>query len=120
MKKLLILSVVILGFAAQAQHHPTVPSYDELKTTGYEAYQNQDYKTDWIPTLSDRYMRQQVPDSVYLERLQVMSDADQNARRMLDSEVGNDSVWRVIHEVDAANLIGLKQLIAERGFPTLS
>ncbi len=79
-----------------------------------------DYNPDWIPTLSDRYMRQQVPDSVYLERLQAMSDADQNARRMLGSEVGNDSVWRVIHEVDAANLIGLKQLIAERGFPTLS
>ncbi len=79
-----------------------------------------DYNPDWIPTLSDRYMRQQVPDSVYLERLQVMSNADQNARRMLGSEVGNDSVWRVIHEVDAANLIGLKQLIAERGFPTLS
>ena len=48
MKKLLILSVVFLAFAAQAQ---------------------------------------QVPDSVYLERLQVMSDADQNARRMLDSEL---------------------------------
>ena len=79
-----------------------------------------DYNSDWIPTLSDRYMRQQVPDSVYLEQLQVMSDADQNARRMLDSKVGNDSVWRVIHEVDAANLVGLKQLIAERGFPTLS
>ena len=79
-----------------------------------------DYNPDWIPTLSDRYMRQQVPDSVYLEHLQVMSDADQNARRMLDSEVGYDSVWRVIHEVDAANLVGLKQLIAERGFPTLS
>ena len=79
-----------------------------------------DYNPDWIPTLSDRYMRQQVPDSVYLERLQAMSDADQDARRMLDSELGKDSIWRVIHEVDAANLIGLKQLIAERGFPTLS
>ena len=30
---------------------------------------------------------QQVFDTVYLERLQAMSDADQNARRMLDSEV---------------------------------
>ena len=76
-----------------------------------------DYNPDWIPTLSDRYMRQQVPDPVYLERLQAMSDADQDARRMLDSE---DSVWRVIHRVDSANLIELKQLIAERGFPTLS
>ena len=63
---------------------------------------------------------QQVPDSVYLERLQEMSDADQSARRMLDSELNKDSVWRVIHAVDAANLIELKQLIAERGFPTLS
>ena len=81
MKKLLILSVVFLAFAAQAQ---------------------------------------QVPDSVYLERLQVMSDADQNARRMLDSELNNDSVWRVIHAVDSANLIELKQLIDGRGFPTLS
>ena len=79
-----------------------------------------DYNPDWIPKLSDRYLRQQVPDSVYLERLQVMSDADQNARRMLDSELNNDSVWRVIHRVDSANLIEFKQLIAERGFPTLS
>jgi hypothetical protein len=63
---------------------------------------------------------QQVPDPVYLERLQEMSDADQNARRMLDSELDKDSVWRVIHAVDSANLIELKQLIAERGFPTLS
>ena len=63
---------------------------------------------------------QQVPDSVYLERLQEMSDADQSARRMLDSELNKDSVWRVIHAVDAANLIELKQLIDERGFPTLS
>jgi len=52
--------------------------------------------------------------------LQAMSDADQDARRMLDSELGKDSVWRVIRKVDAANLIELKQLIAERGFPTLS
>lgn len=81
MKKLLILSVLFLAFAVQAQ---------------------------------------QVPDPVYLERLQVMSDADQNARRMLDSELDKDSVWRVIHAADAANLIELKQLIAERGFPTLS
>ena len=63
---------------------------------------------------------QQVPDSVYLERLQEMSDADQSARRMLDSELNKDSVWRVIHAVDSANLIELKQLINERGFPTLS
>ena len=81
MKKLLILPILFLSFAAQAQ---------------------------------------QVPDSVYLERLQVMSDADQNARKMLDSEQGSDSAWQVIHKVDAANLIDLKQLIAERGFPTLS
>ena len=74
MKRLLILSVVILAFSAQAQ---------------------------------------QVPDPVYLERLQAMSDADQDARRMLDSELGKDSVWRVIHAVDAANLIELKQLIDE-------
>jgi hypothetical protein len=79
-----------------------------------------DYNPDWIPTLYDQYLRQQVPDPVYLERLQVMSDADQNARRMLDSELNNDSVWRVIHAVDSANLIELKQLINERGFPTLS
>lgn len=79
-----------------------------------------DYNPDWIPKLSDRYLRQQVPDSVYLERLQVMSDADQNARRMLDSELNNDSVWRVIHAVDSANLIELKRLIDECGFPTLS
>ena len=45
MKKLLILSVVFLAFAAQAQIRPSVPSYDELKKTGYEAYQSQDYKT---------------------------------------------------------------------------
>jgi len=63
---------------------------------------------------------QQVPDSVYLERLQVMSDADQNARKMLDSELDKASAWLVIHSVDSANLIELKQLIAERGFPTLS
>lgn len=81
MKRLLILSVVVLAFSAQAQ---------------------------------------QVPDSVYLERLQVMSDADQNARRMLDSELDKGSAWQVIHAVDSANLIELKQLIAERGFPTLS
>ena len=81
MKKLLILPILFLSFAAQAQ---------------------------------------QVPDSVYLERLQEMSDADQSARRMLDSELNKDSVWRVIHAVDAANLIELKQLIDERGFPTLS
>ena len=79
-----------------------------------------DYNPYWIPALSDQYLRQQVPDPVYLERLQVMSDADQNARRMLDSELNNDSVWRVIHAVDSANLIELKQLINERGFPTLS
>lgn len=63
---------------------------------------------------------QQVPDPVYLERLQVMSDADQNARKMLDSELDKASAWLVIHSVDSANLIELKQLIAERGFPTLS
>jgi hypothetical protein len=79
-----------------------------------------DYNPDWIPKLSDRYLRQQVPDPVYLEHLQVMSDADQNARRMLDSELNNDSAWQVIHAVDSANLIELKQLINERGFPTLS
>ena len=79
-----------------------------------------DYYPDWIPALSDRYLRQQVPDSVYLKHLRAMSDADQNARKMLDSELRKDSVWRVIHEVDAANLIELKQLIDERGFPTLS
>ena len=79
-----------------------------------------DYNPVWIPYLSDRYMRQQVCDTVYLERLQAMADADQNARRLLDSTLNRDSVWRVIHEVDAANLIGLKQLIADRGFPTLS
>ena len=45
MKKLLILSVLFLDFAAQAQDRPSVPSYDELKKTGYEAYQSQDYKT---------------------------------------------------------------------------
>lgn len=81
MKKLLILTVFFLAFAAQAQ---------------------------------------QVPDSVYLEHLQVMSDADQNARRMLDSELDKGSAWQVIHAVDSANLIELKQLIAERGFPTFS
>ena len=57
MKRFLILSVVILAFSAQAQHHPSVPSYDELKTAGYEAYQNQDYKT--------AYQKFHTMDSVY-------------------------------------------------------
>ena len=88
MKKLLILSVIFLAFAAQAQH--------------------------------DNQLRQQVLDPVYLERLRAMSDADQNARKMLNSDLDKGSAWRVIHNVDSANLIELKQLIAERGFPTLS
>jgi hypothetical protein len=79
-----------------------------------------DYNPDWIPYLSNQYMKLQIPDPVYMERLQVMSDADQDARKMLNSELNIDSVWRIIHKVDAANLIDLKQLIDERGFPTLS
>ena len=57
---------------------------------------------------------------MFYSRIEAMFQADQEARRLLKSDMDQASAWRIIHEVDSANLIALEQLIAERGFPTLS
>lgn len=60
-----------LAFAAQAQQHHTLPSYDELKTTGYNAFQNQDYKTTYqtFHTMDSVYGITDYLDLVYYSSL---------------------------------------------------
>lgn len=58
-------------------------------------------------------------DTVYQNRLLAMKKADQSLRHLIgDSRYDEDSVWTALHEVEARNEAELKQLIAERGFPT--
>ena len=60
-----------LAFAVQAQNRPSVPAYDELKKTGYDAYQNQDYKTAYqtFHTMDSVYGITDYPDLVYYSSL---------------------------------------------------
>lgn len=58
-------------------------------------------------------------DTVYQNRLLAMKKSDQSLRHLIgDSRHDEDSVWAALHEVEARNEAELKQLIAERGFPT--
>lgn len=58
-------------------------------------------------------------DTVYQNRLLAMMRTDRDLRRLASKWEGNrDSIWAEVHKIEAANEAQLKQLIAERGFPT--
>ncbi|MCR5821396.1 MAG: hypothetical protein K6F85_00560, partial [Bacteroidales bacterium] len=84
------------------------------------AADSSDYDLEWVSYLIDRDRRESIYDTVFYSRIEAMFQADQDARHLLESDMDQASAWRIIHEVDSANLIALEQLIAERGFPTLS
>lgn len=76
-----------------------------------------DYWDDLVAIVKPRGYQ----DTVYQNRLLAMKRADQTLRHMIgDSSHDEDSVWTALHEVEARNEAELKQLIAERGFPTLT
>lgn len=79
-----------------------------------------DYDLEWLGYLIDRDRRESIYDAVFYSRIEALFQADQETRHLLNKGLDEDSVLRVIHEVDSVNLIGLKQLIADCGFPTLS
>ena len=84
------------------------------------AADSSDYDPEWLGYLIERDRRESIYDTVFYSRIEAMFQADQEARHLLKSDMDQASAWRIIHEVDSANLIALEQLIAERGFPTLS
>lgn len=84
------------------------------------AADSNDYDTEWLGHLIDRDRREIIYDTVFYKRIEQMFRTDQEARRLLKSDMDETSAWSIIHKVDSANLIALEQLIGERGFPTLS
>lgn len=84
------------------------------------AADSSDYDPEWLGYLIERDRLESIYDTVFYSRIEAMFQADQEARHLLKSDMDKVSVWRIIHKVDSANLIALEQLIAERGFPTLS
>lgn len=83
-----------------------------------------DYDAQWIAEVESHKIAQKdyaiCYDTLFLNRLLQMSQTDQEVRLLPENETNRDSVWRAINEVDSVNLIELKRLIADRGFPTLS
>ena len=73
-----------------------------------------DYWNDIVAIVAPRGYQ----DTVYQNRLLAMNRANNAARQMQTNN--QDSVRDAIRMVDSDNLSELKQLIAERGFPTLS
>ena len=73
-----------------------------------------DYWNDIVAIVAPRGYQ----DTVYQNRLLAMNRANNAARQMQNNN--QDSVRNAIRMVDSANLNELKQLIAERGFPTYS
>lgn len=84
------------------------------------AADSNDYDPEWLGHLIERDRLESIYDTVFYSRIEALFQADQEARHLLNKGLDEDSVLRVIHEVDSVNLIALEQLIAERGFPTLS
>ena len=84
------------------------------------AADSSDYDPEWLGYMIDRDRRESIYDTLFYSRIEAMFQADQEARHLLKSDMDKVSAWRIIHKVDSANLIALEQLIAERGFPTLS
>ena len=84
------------------------------------AADSSDYDPEWLGYLIERDRLESIYDTVFYSRIEALFQADQEARHLLKSDMDQASAWRIIHEVDSANLIALEQLIAERGFPTLS
>ena len=84
------------------------------------AADSSDYDPEWLGYLIERDRLESIYDTVFYSRIEALFQADQEARHLLKSDMDEASAWRIIHEVDSANLIALEQLIAERGFPTLS
>ena len=84
------------------------------------AADSSDYDLEWLGYLIDRDRRESIYDTVFYSRIEAMFQADQEARHLLKSDMDQASAWSIIHKVDSANLIALKHLIAECGFPTLS
>lgn len=84
------------------------------------AADSSDYDPEWLGYLIERDRLESIYDTVFYSRIEALFQADQEARHLLKSDMDQASAWRIIHEVDSVNLIALEQLIAERGFPTLS
>ena len=84
------------------------------------AADSSDYDPEWLGYLIERDRLESIYDTVFYSRIEALFQADQEARHLLKSDMDQASAWRIIHEVDSANLIALEQLIVERGFPTLS
>ncbi len=84
------------------------------------AADSNDYDPEWLGHLIKRDRQVSIYDTVFYTRIEPLFQADQEVRHLLNKGLDEDSVLRVIHEVDSVNLIALKQLIAECGFPTLS
>lgn len=84
------------------------------------AADSSDYDPEWLGYLIERDRLESIHDTVFYSRIEALFQADQEARHLLKSDMDQASAWRIIHEVDSANLIALEQLIDERGFPTLS
>ena len=84
------------------------------------AADSSDYDPEWLGYLIERDRQVSIYDTVFYSRIEALFQADQEVRHLLNKGLDEDSVLRVIHEVDSVNLIALEQLIAERGFPTLS
>lgn len=84
------------------------------------AADSSDYDPEWLGYLIERDRLESIYDTVFYSRIEALFQADQEVRHLLNKGLDEDSVLRVIHEVDSVNLIALEQLIAERGFPTLS
>ena len=79
-----------------------------------------DYDPESLGYLIACDRRESIYDTVFYTRIESMFRADQDARSLLESNMDKASAWRIIHEVDSVNLVELKRLIDERGFPTLS
>jgi len=88
---------------------------DLKRDAGWYGTDTLDYWNEVVATVSPRGYQ----DTVYQNRLLAMKRADQSVRQLLNKGYYNqDSLKTVLQDIVARNEAELKQLIAERGFPT--
>ncbi|RYF20784.1 MAG: hypothetical protein EOO77_07355, partial [Oxalobacteraceae bacterium] len=72
------------------------------------------------PLVSQRASAPEARDAGLLADLQARVEKDQSARRRWLSDPKNEELARAVESIDGENLVWLKQLVSERGFPTAS
>lgn len=68
--------------------------------------------------LPDRESDASISKADLFQELKTRVDSDQSARKRLLSDPQNEDLARAVEAIDTANLMWLRRLIAEQGFPT--